>query len=70
MNPLVPEGSWDSFCLDGVPYHGRQLTVLYDKDGRRYGRGAGLRVLVDGVKVAAAGRLGRLTGKLPAAGSP
>jgi len=70
VNPLVPEGSWDSFCLDGVPYHGRQLTVLYDRDGRRYGRGAGLRVLVDGVEVAAAGRLGRLTGKLPAVGAP
>ena len=70
VNPLVPEGSWDSFCLDGVPYHGRQLTVLYDRDGRRYGRGAGLRVLVDRVEVAAAGRLGRLTGKLPAVGAP
>ena len=65
VNPLVPEGTWNSFCLDGVPYHGRQLTVLYDRDGRRYGRGAGLRMLVDGVEVAAAGRLGRLTAETP-----
>jgi Mannosylglycerate hydrolase MGH1-like glycoside hydrolase domain len=70
VNPLVPQGSWDSFCLDGVPDHGRQLTILDDRDGRRYGRGAGLRVLVDGVEVAAAGRLGRLTGELPTVGAP
>jgi hypothetical protein len=70
VNPLVPEGAWDYFCLDGIPYHGRQLTVLYDRDGRRYGRGAGLRVLVDAVEIAAAGRLARVTGILPAVEAP
>lgn len=38
------------FCLDNVLYHGRILTVLYDADGSRYGRGKGFRVLVDGVE--------------------
>lgn len=47
VNPLVPE-SWDYFCLDGVSCHGRILTILFDKTGQRYGRGAGLRILVDG----------------------
>ena len=29
-------------------YHGHDLTVLFDRDGTRYGRGKGLVVLVDG----------------------
>ena len=35
VNPLLPADIWDYFCLDGVPYHGRMLTVLYDKTGKR-----------------------------------
>ena len=29
--PLIPEGKWDWFCLDKVIYHGKDLTLLYDK---------------------------------------
>jgi len=25
---LIPEGTWDYFCLDNVPYHGRVMTIL------------------------------------------
>jgi hypothetical protein len=63
--PLLPAGEWDWFCLDGVRYHGRELTILWDRDGRRYGRGAGLQVMVDGRVVARADKLERVTGKLP-----
>ncbi|MFJ5986023.1 MGH1-like glycoside hydrolase domain-containing protein [Lentzea sp. NPDC092896] len=45
--PLVPD-SWNSFAVENVPYHGHNLTVLWDRDGSRYGKGAGLRVWVDG----------------------
>ncbi len=48
VNPLLPEGSWDYFCLDQVPYHGRLLTIAYDRTGDRYQRGAGLHILADG----------------------
>jgi hypothetical protein len=48
VNPLVPAGEWDYFCLDGVSYHGHRLTVLYDLTGKHYGRGYGLHVFVDG----------------------
>jgi hypothetical protein len=65
VNPLAPEGVFDYFCLDNVSYHGRTLTILWDKTGTRYNRGAGLRVLVDGKEIAHAGRLQRLTAKLP-----
>ena len=63
--PLLPDGEWDWFALDGVRYHGRELSILWDREGRRYGRGAGLILLVDGKEVARAGKLERLTAKLP-----
>ena len=64
VNPLVPEGASDFFCLDNVSYHGRNLTILWDKTGVRYGRGVGLRVLADGREIAHSETLARVTGKL------
>lgn len=64
-NPLVPADTWDWFCLDRVAYHGRTLTILWDKTGRRYGKGAGLRVLADGREIARSEALQKLNGKLP-----
>ena len=49
VNPLVPLDKWDYFCLDNLPYKGHKLSVLYDKDGSRYGMGQGFKVFVDGV---------------------
>jgi hypothetical protein len=65
VNPLVPEEAWDWFCLDRVLYHGRLVTMLWDKTGARYGKGAGLRVLADAKEIAASPKLGRLTARLP-----
>jgi predicted GH43/DUF377 family glycosyl hydrolase len=67
VNPLVPAGRWDYFCLDNVLYHGRILTILFDQSGRRYLRGPGLRILADGKEIAASEKLTRLTGTLPLA---
>lgn len=63
--PLLPDGTWDWFCVDGVNYHGRTLTIVWDKDGTRYRRGAGLTVLLDGKEIARGDKLSRITGKLP-----
>ena len=60
VNPLLPQGTWDWFCLDAVPYHGHIITVLWDVDGRRYGRGSGLTVLVDGVPAGNRADIGKL----------
>lgn len=49
--PLAP-ATWDYFALENVPYHGRNVTVLWDRTGDRYGQGAGLHVYVDGNRVA------------------
>ena len=65
VNPLVPAGEWDWFCLDGVSYHGRSLTILWDETGKKYGKGKGLRVFADGVEIATAPKLTRVTGQLP-----
>ncbi|HTY89189.1 MAG TPA: glycosyl hydrolase family 65 protein [Candidatus Acidoferrum sp.] len=65
VRPLLPEGTWDWFCLDGLKYHGRLLTVIWDKDGQRYGRGRGLMVLADGKEIAHSDKLESVNGRLP-----
>jgi len=52
VDPLMPDGVWDYFCLDNVHYHGHTLTIFYDKTGDRYGKGKGLHVLADGKEIA------------------
>ena len=65
VNPLVPAEAWDYFCLDQIRYHGRWLTILYDKTGQRYGKGAGLRVFAGGQEIARSDSLARVLGPLP-----
>lgn len=65
VHPLLPEGTWDYFCLDPVRYHGRSLTILFDKTGSRYNKGKGLRVLADGREIAASETLGPVRATLP-----
>lgn len=66
IDPLAP-AEWPYFALDDVSYHGHKLSVLWDKDGTRYGKGAGFRVLANGKEVASSKTLGKLSVKLPAA---
>ncbi len=70
VNPLVPEGVWDYFCLDNVLYHGRTITILYDRTGKRYGKGAGLRVFADGKQVATSEKLSQVSADLPQIAGP
>lgn len=65
LQPLLPPGTWDWFCLDGVKYHGRRLTIVWDKDGSRYQRRAGLSILIDGKEVARSDNLVTVTGRIP-----
>ena len=60
VNPLLPEGKWDWFCLDNVSYHGKTITILWDKNGDRYHQGKGLVVLVNGKKAAQSEKLERI----------
>lgn len=49
--PLIPEGQWDWFLLDNVTYHGKTLTLLWDKTGTKYNKGKGLRIFADGKEI-------------------
>jgi hypothetical protein len=65
VDPLIPAATWDWFCLDRVAYHGRTLTVAWDRTGDHYHHGAGLAILANGHEIARRKELGRLTGKFP-----
>ena len=65
VNPLVPGAAWDFFCLDSVLYHGRCLTILYDRTGEHYGKGKGRpNLFVDGRLVASSPTLQGIAGSL------
>jgi hypothetical protein len=66
VDPLIPADPNDPqalrwFALQDVPYHGHRVTILWDSDGRHYGRGAGLGLFVDDALVARSPVLRRLT---------
>ena len=62
--PLVPEQTWEWFCLDAVRFRGHTLTIVWDREGRRYGKGKGLMVLKDGELVARSEGLGKIRCRL------
>jgi Mannosylglycerate hydrolase MGH1-like glycoside hydrolase domain/F5/8 type C domain len=64
INPLIPKdpnstSSIDYFCLENVSYHGQLVTIVYDRDGRHYKKGAGLSVYVNGRRALKPSPLGR-----------
>lgn len=62
--PLIPENTWAWFCLDNVLYHRRRLTILWDRDGKKYGKGRGLTIYADGVMIGHTDQLKQLKAKL------
>ncbi len=60
VNPLIPEGKWDWFCLDNIHYHGDIITVFWDKTGNRYHRGKGLHLVINGEEAAASNRIEKM----------
>ncbi len=69
VNPLVTgadpsspnnaPGSLAYFALDNVLYHGHNLTLFWDADGTRYGKGPGFQVICDGATIYSAASLGK-----------
>jgi hypothetical protein len=60
--PLVPTGTWDWFAVERIPYHGKMLSIIWDRAGTRFGRGKGLAVFADGREVARGRGLGAIRG--------
>ena len=64
INPLLPADKWDYFCLDNVLYHGKKLTIIWDKTGKEYGKGKGLTLLINGQQAAHKAQLEKITAPL------
>ncbi|MFT3786522.1 MAG: hypothetical protein QM770_10195 [Tepidisphaeraceae bacterium] len=64
VDPLVPAGAWDWFCLDDVPYRGRSVSIVWDRTGDRFQRGAGLSIFVNDNRIGHRPDLGRLVALL------
>jgi hypothetical protein len=65
LHPLLPSKAWSYFALDGLPWHGHLLTIVYDPSGKQYHHGRGFLLFVDGRKCAARADLGPITYRLP-----
>ncbi|MBR5527665.1 MAG: hypothetical protein IKV97_01590 [Clostridia bacterium] len=52
IDPLFGENDIDYICLDGVSAGTHSITLLWDKNGLRYGKGTGLHIYVDGTEYA------------------
>ncbi|MCX6997441.1 MAG: discoidin domain-containing protein [Kiritimatiellaeota bacterium] len=60
VNPLVPDGTWDWFKLENIAYHGKSLTILWDRTGKKYNKGTGFLVFADGKLIAQSAKLQRV----------
>ncbi|MBP2473083.1 hypothetical protein JOF53_001955 [Crossiella equi] len=69
LHPLAPK-DWNHFAVENLPYHGRNLTALWDRDGTKYGQGKGFRVYLDGRLVAASATPGPLRVAVPDGPAP
>lgn len=49
--PLIPPGKWDWFTLDNVSYHGKTITLIWDKTGDKYKKGKGFHIYADGKEI-------------------
>ena len=59
VSPLFPS-SWDYLKVERVAYHGREISITWDRTGGRYGGKPGLTVFVNGQKRAHADVLKRI----------
>jgi hypothetical protein len=59
--PLLPDKSRiHYFAVQGIAYHGHDLTVVYDDTGKRYRLGKGLSIFVDGQRASGPAPLKRM----------
>lgn len=64
VKPLIPAGEWSYFSLQEVPYKGKTISIFWDADGQRYGKGKGFTIYADGKLVARSKKLKPLNVKL------
>lgn len=65
ISPLVPN-DWKFFAIENLPYHGHEITVLYDVDGSYYKSGrSGLQIFINGEFVKSQSNIGRMFVPIP-----
>lgn len=69
LDPLLPpahgsEPAIRYFALERLRYHGHDITVVYDADGKRYHLGAGLTIFADGLRLLGPVALGHVQVRL------
>jgi hypothetical protein len=64
VNPLIPADKWDWFCLDNILYHGKIITIVWDKTGLKYKKGKGFSIWANGNKLNGSPELKKLEAKL------
>jgi hypothetical protein len=67
--PLFPD-HWDYLALDGLRYRNRDISILWDREGTRYGMGPGLHILCDGQIIHESKELELASVELPAPRRP
>lgn len=61
INPLVPQNKWSWFCLDNIFYHGKIITIFWDKTGNKYKHGKGFHILVNGKEVISSPKIEKIS---------
>ena len=60
INPLIPD-DWTFFAVENIFYQGKNLSLVWDKTGKRYNLGKGLMLFLEKELVAKADKIEKLT---------
>ena len=50
IKPLIPQ-NWEWFAAENIPFQGRDISLIWDKTGEKYGLGKGLMLFIDKILV-------------------
>ena len=50
IKPLIPQ-DWEWFAAENIPFQGKEISLIWDKTGEKYGLGKGLMLFVDQILV-------------------
>ena len=50
IKPLIPQ-NWEWFAAENIPFQGKDISLIWDKTGEKYGLGRGLMLFVDKILV-------------------
>ncbi len=50
IKPLIPQ-NWEWFAAENIPFQGKDISLIWDKTGEKYGLGKGLMLFIDKILV-------------------